>query len=132
MATRAADLVQSAAQRYGARAIRQLLPQVANSIEVRTAFSPPVTLRPADFIDGTGTAEGPAQRLSRFVRPTIIVIGTATGRQVLAPYGQSSATEWKRNLTLLAFAGFAAGAVFSLGVFGVGRRAERRKLRFRS
>lgn len=101
------------------------LPSLIESVEVRSAFSPPIVLNIKDILK-----EGPPNPVVKRVKPTIIIKG-GIEQQVIAPAGVVGPDEWKRNLLILtgATAGVTAlgvMAVFSVGAFS-GRRKERKK-----
>lgn len=105
--------------------ISSALPNLIESIEVRSAFSPPVTLTIKDVLKA-----GPPNPVVKRVKPTIIIKG-GIGQQVIAPGGVVGPDEWKRNVAIVG-AGVAVAAVagtmflFSVGAFA-GRRQQRKK-----
>lgn len=61
----------------------------------------------------------------KFLQP-VVTLDTILGKQIIAPYGEPSPTEWKKNtqelaVTALAVGGTVAGGILLLGIL-LGRR----------
>ena len=104
-----------------------LLTSVVSEIEVRSAYSPPQKIRVADLVGGPA---GPPNPYVRLTRPTVILRGPGVGTQVVAPGGEASPDEWRRNLAVAGVAralavGGAGAVAFGLGAAHGRRRARR-------
>lgn len=102
------------------------LVSAVETIELRTAFSPPVIVKTRDLVGGK-PSEKP-NPLVAAMKPTIIMRGGILGTQVISPAGVPAPEEWKRNGAIVAGSigllvlGTAA-VLFAIGV-GVGRRGN--------
>lgn len=90
-------------------------------VEVRSAYSPPVSYSVDDLWSGgssagAGSGSGAGGWLAARIKPTLVIEGPLVNK-VIAPYGVADPTEWKANATGLAF--LAGGAVLGLFTLGV-------------
>lgn len=100
------------------------LPSLIETIEIRSRFSPPVTLKVADLLRED---QGKPNAIVQTVKPTIILRGPGVGTQVIAPAGRVGPDEWKLPAAAVAVASFVGGAVVVSTIFGLGRFSGRRK-----
>lgn len=111
--------------------VSDALGSAVDTIEIRSAFSPPVIVKTSDLLGKTKPAQPatPGAKVEaaaktnylKLVKPTVILTG-GVGRQVIAPGGEVDPNQWKWNALLAASA-----VTLTLAVtFQLGRRYERR------
>lgn len=106
--------------------VTAVLPRLIESVEIRSRFSPPYSLKTEDLL-ADALPGAPPSPLVGALRPTIVLRGPLIGEQVIAPAGQASPTEWRRNAAVLGVA--AAAGVFAIlsAFFGGGVLVGRRR-----
>ena len=96
--------------------VTQALLAAVDTIELRSRFGPPTTVRVVDLL---AQKPGPPNPLLAYAKPTVILRGSI-GEQVIAPYGRVGVDDWKLPtaiiVTVLGVGFFALlGAAYRLG-----------------
>ena len=99
------------------------LASLIDSIEIRTAFTPPVTYTGAELV-ADAPAGGSPGTMGALLKPTIIV-KSKLGTKTLAPSGVTGPDDWRGNVNMLAL-GVGLGAVVLIGAgFALARATGR-------
>lgn len=106
--------------------ISAALPSAIKTVEVRTAFAPPMVIDVNQALNPPPASAKKtfSEKLSTIVQPTVLFQGGSLGTQVVAPYGAVNPNAWKRNLTILGGAAFGAGLLLGAIFFAAGRRSR--------
>lgn len=126
-ASRLIDTVKTTAQQATVY-VDNPLKAAINSVEIRSAYSPPQFFTADDLLKAYKAPKGPPGIIDR-IKPTLIIDSPSIGKKVIAPYGEASPTEWKPN-TVKAIAIFLGGlALYTAGGYYLGYKAGQRSAR---
>lgn len=95
------------------------LPTAVKTVQVRSAFTPPVEIDVAQAM-GPGKTDTPQAKLMARLQPAVELRG-GIGNHVVAPHGDPGPDAWKLNVGLLLGAVFVAGMLTAMALFGVRR-----------
>jgi hypothetical protein len=129
----------------GQQLAAEQLAKSIRSISLYTAYSKPVVYTGTDiakFLPDLRAQFGPQQQpppwmppvppqpktIAERIKPTIVIDSTF-GRKVIAPFGESTATEYKGNITQLALLSVGVLALYSAAFYYVGKRVGARNAR---
>lgn len=119
-------LGQSSLQERATSVALGTLPQLVQTIEVRTNASPPILIDVDELLTGK-TDNRLSTRARKALQPTIILRGGSLGMQVIAPEGEAKRDAWKLVYGIAAAVAVVGGGLASAALITAGRRVERRR-----